>query len=359
MTAHITLRNGAPVTDLKRNGQTMMSTSTGELNAHDNKDLLNQIGHLMQQVANGNVVIGNQMSAVASDEQNIAEVQQLISEAAVDPAKWAALGSRLSQQVAQYQERAGFMRSLLMHHTLNQGDTPRIPVKTLDATAVIANGMDNLGFQRITQKILNVPEFEIKTNVRVNRLDVEQVNADLLDSAYKQSLEGIVVTEDRLWKDAADKGVGRDNRICYLGSKLTPDSVARLQERVTRWNLPAAKALIANDFWVDIQGGSDWHTALDPVSKYDLLLTGKLATVHGMELLTDAFRDPNQKVLEAGEIYVLSEPEYHGVYTNRGGIISTPTDGANQGNTDKGWLLSEFLSLTIANTRSYAKGIRG
>lgn len=350
--AQVMLKDGSPIENLTIGGQQLLSQSTGEINAHDKGELMQRIGQLM--------ALSSQGEIVRRDSAAIDAGRALISEAYDDAtgAKWASLGSDLANKVHEYSERNGFMRGLLMPHTLRQGETPRIPVKSLDVIAVVANGMANMGFQRVTQKVLNVPEFEVKGNVRVSRLDLEQIAGDLLDDAYQQCLEAITTQEDRLWKQAADMTVGKANPITYLGAKLTPASLARLQEKVSGWNLPVRKALIANDFWVDIQGSADWHTALDPVTKYDLLFNGRLATISGMEITTDGFRDPKQRVLERGEIYVISEPEYHGVFTNRGGVQSTPTDGANSGDTDKGWLLSELLSLTIANTRSVAKGIR-
>lgn len=354
--ARLVMRDGTQIEDLKGlDGRSLISTSTGELNASSNRDALAQISHLM-------AVAKHHGGAVqARTPEEIAEDRALVTEAfnSNSSAEWASLGSSLAQRVELYAERANFMRSLLMPHTLKQGDVCRIPLKQADVLAVVANGMDNMGFQRITGKFMDVPEFEVKTNVRVNRLDLEQQSADLLDDAYQQSLEAFAIKEDRLWKQAADQTIGNANPLTYLGSKLTPATLARLAERVSGWNLPTRKAMIANDFWTDIQGSADWATALDPVTKYELLLTGRIATINGMEIMTDAFRDPMQKVMDAGEIYVVSDPVYHGVYTNRGGIVSTPTDGANSGNTDKGWLLSGLYSLTIANTRSVAKGVRG
>jgi len=354
--ARIVMRDGTPIDELKGlDGRSLLSTSTGEINASDNRDALQQVNHLMSVSKNHGGVVQQRTAAEISEDRS------LVTEAfnSNSSTEWAALGSSLAQRVELYAERSNFMRSLMMSHNLRQGEHCRIPLKQTDVMAVVANGMDNMGFQRITNKSIDVPEFEVKTNVRVSRLDLEQQSADLLDEAYQQSLEAIAIKEDRLWKEAADKTVGNSNPLTYLGAKLTPATLARLAENVSGWNIPTQKAMIANDFWVDIQGSADWATALDPITQYELILTGRIATMQGMEIMTDAFRSVTQKVMEKGEIYVVSSPEYHGIYTNRGGITSTPTDGANSGNTDKGWLLSGLYSLTIANTRSLAKGIRG
>jgi hypothetical protein len=89
-----------------------------------------------------------------------------------------------------------------------------------------------------------------------------------------------------------------------------------------------------------------------------LVLNGYLGTLIGLSLVTDAFRAPNQKVLERGEIYVITSPEYTGAYSDRGGVRSTPTSGADSGNSTRGWFMSEIISMMITNVRSISKGKR-
>jgi hypothetical protein len=105
-------------------------------------------------------------------------------------------------------------------------------------------------------------------------------------------------------------------------------------------------------------GNADFGQFLDPVTKYDLALNGTIATLAGMTLLTDAFRNENQKVLNPGEIYVVSSEDYHGAFSDRGGIQSTPTDGSNEGNTTRGWMMSEHISLSLVNAKSVVKAQR-
>jgi len=224
--------------------------------------------------------------------------------------------------------------------------------------AVTATSAASVGYQLIRNKMFEAAEFEIIANLRCEQLELEQVSGDLLDELYNQGLDSVMVAEDRLWKKAADKAVGLINPLEYIVGQLGPGHLARIRQSVTDWNLPAATAIIANDFWADIIANPDFHEFLDPVTKYDLALHGQLGTLVGLNLLTDAFRQPNQKVLNRGEIYVVSSPEHHAVYTDRGGVRSTPTSGADHGNTTKGWMLNELFSFTLANAKSIAKGQR-
>ena len=83
-----------------------------------------------------------------------------------------------------------------------------------------------------------------------------------------------------------------------------------------------------------------------------------LASLGGMTLLTDGFRQPNQKVLERGDIYVFTTPEHLGCFSDRGGTRSQPSSGVDSGSTSRGWLLSEIISLVLANPRGVTRGRR-
>lgn len=358
--ARMVLKNGDPIEALRfgKSNQMALSSSTGEFNAYDKKDLAMAIGQLMQAVASGEIV--HEQQSVASAAEMAEQRREMVSEAMADPsgAKWQALGSGLARQIDEQVERQGFLRNIAMGNTLRQGEQARIPMPTHDALAVVATSSASVGFQTIRQRVFTPQEFEIIANVRVESLDLEQVSGDLLEFAYNQGLEAIMTKEDLLWKAAADKTVGVVNPLELIAGELTTKNLGALRQAVAKHNLPAATAIIANDYWTDIIGSNDFATMLDPITKYDLALNGQLGTLVGMQLITDAFRQPNQKVLNPGEIYIVASPENHAAYTTRGGIRSTPTSGADQGNTTRGWLLAEPFSFVLGNARSVAKGQR-
>lgn len=348
------LRNGAPLTDLKfKNSGMAALSSSGEINANDKRDLMHQIGMLLQSVSSGEIVqqpSGGQFASLSNDQK-----RDLIAVASNDPAKWAALGASIAQDVREQQTRQGFLRSLAVVENLKQGEQMRVPMPRHGSRAVIATGPTSLSYQLMTDRYYTPPEFELKASVRVSKLDMGQATHDLLDHAYNDAVEGMVTAGDRIWKQAADRTVGKSNNLVGFSGALTPAVLSRAATRIRDWNLPVSRAIIANSFWEDIQSESSWAAALTPVAQYDLVLTGKIATVFGLDLMTDGFRPENQRVLQRNEAYIVADREYHASMASRGGIEATPTDGANQGETTKGWLLSEVMSLIIPNTRSVIK----
>lgn len=353
------LANGGDLADLVLPGQGMraLSSSTGEINASGFKDLLQQQQALMTALASGQIVAVNEGQKTFASMSN-AEKRDILQAAHADSQLWESLGATISEDVREQQTRQGFMSSLVMINELRQGEAPRVPMPRHDVQAVIATSPTQMGYQLIKDRYFFPQEFELKANVRVSELDLGQATHDLLDHAYGQALEAMVTGRDRIWKRAADMTVGVANNITLISGRLTPAVIGALRTQVTDWNLPATKALIANNFWEDIIAEPQWADALTPVAQYELVMTGKVGTLYGLELMTDGYRPENQRVLDRGDIYVVSDRENHGVLNVRGGITSRPTSGENVGETTKGWLLNEIMSFVLANPRSVAKAKR-
>lgn len=359
--ASLVLRDGSPIEDLRlgKGREAALSSSTGEINASSTKDAMRIVGEMMQAMASGAITQAPKTMSQREEALATSELRrQVLADSMQDPTKWAALGASLAQQINEQADREGFVRKLMQGNTLKQGDIQRVPMPTHDTMAVVATSSSNVGYQTIRNRVFTPDEFEIQANVRVENLDIQQVNGDLLDHAYNDALQSIMVAEDRLWKKAADSTVGIVNNLELIAGELTTKNLGRLRQAIARWGLPATHIVLSNDYWADVIGSNDFATFFDPITKYDLVLNGQIGTLVGMNIITDAFRQPNQKVLNPGEIYVVASPENHGSYSTRGGIQSMPTSGADSGNSTRGWFMTEPFSLVIANVRSVVKGRR-
>lgn len=347
------LKNGDPIESLTLPGSNLAAlSSNGEINANDKGELLQAIDKIMSLSSQGEIKPQTDSMEISREES-----AQIMMEANASAEGWASLGANIAEAIQDQAERRGFMRNIALGNNLRQGEIQRVPMPRHEVQSIVATSPTEMGYQLIRDRYYTPSEFEIKGAVRVNQLELEQSAGDLMRDIRDQAMESVMVAEDRIWKASADRSVGRANDLTYIGGELTPKTLASIQEQVTAWNLPASKALFAIDFWKDVIGNPEFSSFLDPVSKYDLVLNGRIGTLVGLELMTDAFRPENQKVLNQGEIYVISDPEHHAAYSTRG-IRSTPTDGANSGETNKGWLMSESFSFVLANVRSVAKGVR-
>lgn len=350
---HFDSLSGAPVQDNFRfaGRDSRAISATGEINASSKADLIDNMRQLQMAASSGQISTRRGVSP-AERKERLATFTSAWNDRSGQG--WSSLGSAIADAVKQQGDRQGFLRHVVNPQPLEQGQMPRVPMPSHDAVAVVATSAAAVEYQVVRNRVYTPPEFAITANLRVENIELQQVSGDLLENIYNQGIEATSVTEDRLWKQAADATVGIDNQLQYISGQLTPDTVAAIRTQVTQWNLPASTMILANDYWNDIIGNTDFHSFFDPVTRYDLVLNGSIGSILGMEVITDAFRQPNQKVLNRGEIYVVASPENHGSYTDRGGITATPVDGATTGTSTKGWFLEEFFSLVIANPRSVA-----
>ena len=335
-----------------------MFSASGELNAQSKQDAFAQQRRIQDMMARGEITASYEddktasMSAAERSERT-RERNALFIEATNDSQKWASLGSSIVAKIEDRADRSSLFSNLLIQGNVRQGEVPRVELKQHVCQGIVASSPTDIGYQVLRGRVFTPPEFQIKSNVRVSMLDIYQISGDLMDRAQNDAQQAMIVNKDRLLMAAFDKSIGRGNPLTQIFGKMTPDHLARQREAIDSWNIPVRGTVFSTDFWTDMISDPNWVEAMEPVTRYELMMSGRLATILGMELVTDGFRDPTQRVLKRGRMYTYADPEYLGAYTSRGVTID-PTTGANDGNTDKGWLLSEFISFIVAQTRAVA-----
>jgi hypothetical protein len=318
-----------------------------EINASDKKDLLKQQGQFLAAAAQGNMlnVTAEESKALVQAAFNDKEAHRLLAE-------------KISDALYMTANRQGFMRKYLAKIDVQQGSIPRFPVRNKNVTAVWSTSPTKIESQITRDRWLTPPEMQVVARPFIPQTELNQSSGDVLQEKYIEAVEATMVAEDRLWYNQVQSIVGVDNNLTIVSGQLTPYSLMTVATNVTRWGLKGAHLLVASDLWQDIIGNSDFFTAIDPVARHELLLTGELGTMYGMTITSDAYRHPEHKVLGQGEFYVISDALNHGAYSDRGGLQSVPTDITTSMIPGKGFVVHESLAVSIANARSIAKGIR-
>jgi len=319
----------------------------GELNASSKKDLLVQQQKFLAAAASG------RMLAVDS-----ATDRELVVAAFNDKEAHRILGEKISDALYMTANRQGFMRKYLSKVDVQQGSIVRFAVRTKNVTAVWSTSPTRVASQITRDKWITPPELQVVTRPFIPQNELNQSSGDVLQEKYIEAVEGTMVAEDKLWYNQVQSVVGIDNNLTIVSGQLTPYTLMTVATNITRWGLKAAHLLMASDLWQDIVGNSEFYTAIDPVARHELLLNGELGTMYGMTITTDAYRHPEHKVLGQGEFYVISDALNHGAYSDRGGIVSQPTDISVEQMPGRGFVVHESLSVAVANSRSVAKGIR-
>ena len=329
--------------------------SNGDLNASSKRDLLQQQLKLLAATSSGQVI--TESDAIKRQEQ--AKLHKEMVHAAFNSrAAHQELGEVVAQNLYQSMNRKGFARKFLARQDLEQGAIPRVWLRKKDVNAVWATSPTRLASQLVRDKLFTPPEFQIEARPYITQNDINQSAGDILEEKYMESLEGIMVGEDRVWYQLANTIVGIDNPLTLISGTVTPLLLMSVRTNVARWGLQVTSVLMANDLYTDIVGDSNFIQAIEPVARHELIMTGELAVLYGMTIISDAYRHPEHKVLNQGEFFAISDPVTHGQYTDRGGIDAQPIDGVTEGIAGRGWWIYESVSMVIGNTRSVAKGIR-
>jgi hypothetical protein len=354
MTKIVTSRTQAASEYRAPGSNTRFVGANGEVNASNKVDLLRQSNALMTATANGDVATDEAVTAFERTATNRA----LMTAAFEDSRSHRVLGERMADQIYMTSNRKGYMRRFLNRVELKQGEVPRFPVRKKNVQAFMVTGPTQVQAQFTQDKWLMPPELQIVGRVFVPQNEINQSNTDVLDEKYVEGLEAIMVTEDRMYLNACRATIGVDNNLSIISGMLTPSSLMSTRQNVAQWGMKPQYCLMASDLFVDIVGDATFIQAIEPVSRHELVMTGELAVLYGMTLVSEAYRHPEHKTLEEGEFAVISDPAFHGAYSDRGGVDAQPIDGTTEKVVGRGWLFSESVSMAVANNRSVAFGRR-
>lgn len=327
----------------------------GELNASSKADLIKQIAQLME-VAGRQGVVTDEVANVR--ESRVQERREALTAAFASKDAHAELGEVLAEELYLAANREGFARRFLARQQLGQGQIPQVRLRMKNVAGVVASSPSKTQTQIMRDNMHFPTEFYITARPFVEKREIDQSTGDVMEEKYIEALEGIMVAEDRVLYNMVKATIGMENNATTMVGTLNPTNLSVLRNQVTRWNIPSANLLIANDLWNDIVADAGFQAIIDPVSKHELLLTGQLGTILGMTIFSDAYRHQQHKVLNAGDLIVFGAAENLGQYTDRGGVDAQPIDSAIEGVPGRGWMLQESISMVLANARAVAYGNR-
>lgn len=322
----------------------------GEINAGNKLDLMKRLAEIAS-------MVDQQSLDISEEESDDRSPREILEEAFADKEAWAELGDGLAAEIQERQLRDGFMRKLLVRGDVEEGNVPRIRVRTPNVHAIVSRGIGVYWPQYVTDKLVQVDEYAVVATPEVDELDMHQQSGNILEDKFYEGLEGIYAAEDRLLVAMMRAAVGIYNAPIYYSGAFTHTILQALRQAVTDWVLPAEYAIVGNSILSDMLVADEFSTWFDPISKWEIVKTGKIGSLLGMELITDGFREPVFKVLNPKEAFVVSSPMMNGAYTDRGPVVSTPIDGNTKGTTTKGWNLKEFISVTFANAKAVSRAV--
>ena len=343
----------------RRSGGEPFFNSAGQLNASNQQDALQALAVLAGLVQSGQLTMRN-AEDIAADRDKAKRKAEMITAAFYDNDNlWYETGANIGARVTEAADREGFMRNFMVNGEVQSSNIVRVRVVLKNVTALLASGPSLIYPAFVRDNYLFPPEWYIQASVFVEEREIQQGSAEVLDDAYNKALEQVMVEEDRTWKRMADATVGLENSQVALSGGLTPSTLASMRSDITRWNIAPTTILMASNLWTDIIGNAAAFSNLfDPVTQFEIIQTGRLGTLLGLDIRSDAYRHPQLQVLNAGEFYIIGPPEMHGTYTDRGPVTADELTTAHQRTPGRGWIMHELMSMVLHNPRSLVKGVR-
>lgn len=352
-------RQTALASDMRSDGKFKSKSSRmigagGEINASSKSDLVGQIGKMMT-TAN-TYELRTDMQQRAADEAKLH--RRMVKAAVTSRAKHAELGETIGEELYATQNREGLMRSFLNRMDLADGENPRIKLRNRNILAIFATSPTASETQLVRDNYFYPTEYYIQAKPYMEMQEIRINKTDVLEDKYLETLQAFMVQEDRIFFDLAKRSIGQSNDFTTVFGSIDPTGLARFRNQVDRWGIRPDWWCIANDLWIDIAGNAGFQQLFEPVAKHEIVLTGQLGTILGLTVKSDAFRFPEHRVLNQGEMYIIGAPENLGTYTDRGGIETSPIDQAHTGIPGRGWMMHLQQSQTLSNSRAIACGIR-
>lgn len=325
-----------------------MFDKAGQINAHDNKDALTQIRHMLQ-YANKEARfarMNRQAQQVMTEER-----RQVLAAAVQDPEGFAILGQELLLPIKEICDYEALFRKVYRVRPLAQGELFRI-AKDVRSTAWVI-GQDGQGIEaRLYGRYVTPSEFKIGSFPTVDIEDIYQMNYDVLERAQSTARQEIELEEDKRGWALMDTAARTTNTVTSYSS-LGVAAFEDVRFQVERHRLVVEKFLINRAELSDIV--KTMSTQVDPVTERELILAGYIGSFLNAVIVTSSGTGVEQ-VIPSGSFYAVTGPEYFGEMGIRVELFSEPFNMFSQFRFVKGWAYGEIIGYVIPSPKAVAVG---
>jgi len=242
-------RQPVPVSEFRPKGRTeRLGTREGEINASSDRDLMSQIGTMIQAAQGGQIMRDTEITAAEEKRMVAAERRLVLDEALADKSgeKWLALGETISDEIYEALGREGFTRKVLGFKPIKRGDIGRIAVRRKDVIAYFIAGGDHptVVANLVRQNYIHPQDAYLLARILIDDLELELADTDLLEHKYNDGLEQILRQEDLRTKALFDASANTFNDLVFFNA-FTPSVFQSMRTQIARWTIPVAHALIS------------------------------------------------------------------------------------------------------------------
>ena len=336
-----------------------MFDDQGTLNAGSKVDALQKIAHIINTVADsgekpqigltaGSYGAGSVQSNMGmSDHELIAALQDPTGEG------FAIVGQELLNPIKEVIDYEGWIRKILAVRPVKQGEVVRYD-KDVFVVAWVIGADGQTPESRVGGRFVYPPEFEITALPTIEIRHIYQAQYDILARTQDRSRQSIEFQEDRAGKELLDRAAQTTNTpVAFATLNLAALEAIRYQVERHR--------LVLDKFLINRQEVSDLVTVLsqevDPVTQRELIMAGYIGSILNAMIITSAGTNTFE-VVEPGEVYGVTTPEYLGGMPIRVELFSEPVTQFLEGKATRGWFWYELISQVVINPKGVSKGVK-
>jgi len=327
----------------------------GEYNADSKMALDTIVDALIAQRQAGNLYQVPVMERDAEVERRCASLVESAYQSHGTDGPFRVLGEVITDEIVETMGRLGFTSKVLAFKSVPEGQVAQIKIKVKDVVAhqVLDDGEVIESF--ITGRFYQPKFYYLASKIKFEEGTVHEWGSSLIEEKHNDGVEALMVRDDNITKALLDAAAPVSNNVVGFNA-LTPNVFSEMLNQVSRWAIPVPHALISIDLWNDLRADPDWQRFYSPIEKHAMAEDGKLARLMDVELITDGFRYDTLKVLNPGEIYMLGMPAALGIKCERIPLTSKPLEFHLLGDLARGWMIYDYQSSAVLNTRGVAKG---
>lgn len=256
------------------------------------------------------------------------------------------LAAALTHLVYDRARKFGFMRKAVHEKTLHPGELCLLGFKNRPTKTVIATNQVSGIEVEVHDKLLTPPEYptSAKSTISASERFPERM-PELLLNLDEQTW----VREDRLFVDL----MRMSPPVTLYDFPL--DTFDALCEKV---NDPV-NCFISFNVLTDVMSDEKCRRRFTPVASYELLTTGLLGYMDyegaRVGVFSDAYRDPQHRVLSRDEMFVTGDPSSIGQYTDRGYTGTLVIDEEDSNGLARGVSIESRQSMVLINSSEFAR----
>lgn len=345
--------------------------SNGEVNASDTQSLLRASLGLMRKRAQSEILDETTFKIASALEFQPESVRQAMSQeifsayqaGRVNPnsPEFMRFASQFATRIEMTMKRTAFFNKILKKGSDYKPGTGYYPITRGRnfGTCYVANDGVRVSSREYSPSVVHAQPFPLAAQVRIPTIHTVLQGPSVLDEAHGQTNLMFQVRMDAICKHLLEETAGEYNPAIRY-STLTPAILADLINNVNRHPLNSRNMLIAHDLWREIITNSAFTNWFDPYSQHKLILDGKIASIMNVDITTDGYMDPAQRVLEDGQIIVTADPENVGIWANAStnGLEVRPISGDSAGELWVGIHMYTAMIMAVVNGKAVSIATR-